>query len=155
MKESGSTVGLPDDIKDAPPLWELAQSATPSRPESRTRLYADGRMYVWSNSRRTLVDGKPRRENANYAWRLDALVSPEGVAKIRQLIKDSFEPLAAPEQAAQGADQGTTTWQSNRDGTVHTLTLPSSARDKLPQALRDIDYAIQSSIVPGGVPIEQ
>jgi hypothetical protein len=146
---------LPADLQQVEPLWEVVLSKTANRPTSRTRLYADGRQFTWSNSRRRLVDGKPHRVAAPYAWRLDAQISADGVAQVQQLIRREFVAVASGEVGQPGADQGTTTWRSFVDGSAHVVTLPSSATNQQPQAIRAIEYAILSSIIAGAVPIEQ
>src|SRR6266508_206881 len=58
--------GLPDELRAVHPLWETRQEATRTRPGSITRLYDNGRLYTWSNTRRRMVNGQLRREQAPY-----------------------------------------------------------------------------------------
>jgi hypothetical protein len=74
---------------------------------------------------------------------------------VQQLIRREFVAVASGEVGQPGADQGTTTWRSFVDGSAHVVTLPSSATNQQPQAIRAIEYAILSSIIAGAVPIEQ
>ncbi|HEU4323853.1 MAG TPA: hypothetical protein VFS21_11960 [Roseiflexaceae bacterium] len=147
------TDGLPDDLRDAQPLWESSNAGSHTSASTRTRLYSDGRLYQWSNMRRREVNGLPRRERAAYAWRLDAQISPAALEQVRGLI-GAFEQLS-PSTPAPGKDQALVTWRSSLDGREHSVTLPSDAADRLPDPIRAIERAIQTGVVPGGVPIEQ
>jgi len=150
-----STRGLPDELKAARPLWETQLTQTPSRPGSTSRLYANGQLFTWSNSRRTSRDGKISREAAPYAWRLDAQVSPDGVARVRELIRTEFVGVPSGERVRVGADQGTVTYRAHADAVDHQITVPATATAQLPAAVRAIEDAIRRNITPGGVPNEQ
>lgn len=154
MAADDTTRGLPDDLKGAQALWETRQEATPNRAASSARLYENGQLYSWSNSRRRMVDGRLTREPAPYAWRLDAQISPEGVDQVRDLIRSGFVILQ-PGTPARAQDQGLTIRQSHLDGVAHTIALPASATADLPEVIRQIDRAISSAIIPGAVPFDQ
>jgi hypothetical protein len=136
-------------------VWEVERIGAPNRPSSTTRLYANGQVYTWSNSRRIRRDGKTSREAAPYAWRLDAQVNAEGVEQVRKLISSTFVQLTLDSQPEPAQDQGTVVWRSREAGVEHSVTTLAMATSALPQVVRDIDYAIQSHIVPQGVPVEQ
>jgi hypothetical protein len=154
MSAGDTTQGLPDELKGAQALWETRQEATPNRAATAVRLYENGQLYSWSNSRRRMVDGRLTRVPAPYAWRLDAQVSPEGVDRVRELIRSGFVSLeSGPPARAQ--DQGTTIRRSFLDGVDHTVALPASAAADLPQVIRDIDSAIATAIIPGAVAFDQ
>jgi hypothetical protein len=155
MLSSNSSQGLPDSLKIVHPLWEVERQNTSNRLGSITRLYEDGQIYTWSNTRRIFVDGKLRRETAPYTWRLDAQLRPEGVTRVRELIRSEFINLPSSSSVSTGADQGVVIRRSHLEGIEHCVVLPTSATDDLPQSIRDIDYAIQSSIIPGAVPLSQ
>jgi hypothetical protein len=155
MLSTNSTQGLPDSLKTVHPLWEVERQNTSNRAGSITRLYDDGQIYTWSNTRRIVVDGNPRREIAPYAWRLDAQLRPEGVTRVRDLICSGFTNLPSSGSVSTGADQGIVIRRSYLEGIEHRVVLPTSATDDLPQVIRDIDYAIQSTIIPGAVPLAQ
>jgi hypothetical protein len=150
-----STLGLPDDLQSKRPLWEVEQTATPNKAASSSRIYEDGRLYTWSNTRRVVSNGKISRQSAPYAWRIDAQISAEGIERIKQLIKSEFVKLPSNSSVKTGLDQGYVVWKSYLDTTEYRVTLPTSASSDLPQVIRDIDYAIQSNIVPGAVPKTQ
>jgi hypothetical protein len=150
-----STLGLPDELKAVQPLWEVYQSATSNKAASISRLYEDGRLFSWSNTRRVVNHGKISRESAPYAWRLDAQVSPKGIKRLQELIRSEFVKLPTNSSATTGLDQGYVVYKSHFDGTDYRVKLPTSASINLPQVLRDLDYAIQSNIVPGAVPQTQ
>ena len=147
--------GLPDDLLPLQPLWETLRPATPTRSESITRLYDDGRLYTWSDTRRRMVNGRLQREAAPYAWRLDAQIRPEGVDQVRELIRAGFMQLDERNAARKGFDQGIVVRRSNVDGVEHSVTFPASATSALPQVIRDIDYAINANIESGAVPLDQ
>jgi hypothetical protein len=149
-----STQGLPDALKAIQPLWEVERQDTSKQAGSTTRLYENGQLYTWSNTRRIVVDGKPSRETAPYLWRLDAQLKPEGVVKIRELIYSGFTKLESSTPNI-GTDRGIEIRRSYLDGIEHHLVLPTSATKDLPQVIRDIDRAIQSNIMPGAVPLAQ
>ncbi len=153
MSQTAPTDGLPEDLRDARPLWESSNAGSHTSASARTRLYPDGRLYQWSNMRRREVNGLPRRERAAYAWRLDAQISPAALEQVRGLIP-AFERLS-PAAPAPGKDQALITWRSSLDGREHSVTLPSDATDRLPEPIRAIERAIQTGVMPGGVPIEQ
>lgn len=150
-----STLGLPDDLRSQQPLWQVEQSATGNKAASVSRIYEDGRLYTWSNTRRVVKNGKISRESAPYAWRLDVQISPEGIERLKELIKSEFVTLPSNSSVSTGLDQGYVVWQSHLDGTEYRVMSPTSASTNLPQVIRDIDYAIQSNIVPGAVPQSQ
>ncbi|WZF18634.1 hypothetical protein WKK05_04575 [Nostoc sp. UHCC 0302] len=155
MLSADSTLGLPENLKSAQPIWEVEQKSTSNRPGSISRLYENGQIYAWSNSRRVQVNGKLSRETAPYAWRLDAQIQPEGIKRVQELLKSEFTKLPANNSVTTGADQGVVIRRSYIDGEAHSVTLPTSATNNLPQVIRDIDYAIQSNIIPGAVPLAQ
>lgn len=155
MLFSDSTEGLPDSLKAMQPLWEVERKNTSNRVGSVTRLYDNGQLYTWSNTRRIVVDRKPSREPAPYAWRLDAQLQQEGVKRVRELIESEFTKLPADGSVSTGADQGIVVRRSYIDGVEHEVVLPASATADLPKVIQDIDYAIQSMIIPGAVPLAQ
>jgi hypothetical protein len=148
-----ATEGLPDELRAVQPVWETHQQATRNRSETVTRLYEDGRIFTLSDTRRRRVNGQLRREPAPLAWRLDAQIKPEGVARVQELVRSGFVQLSSTGTPA--ADQGVTVRRSNVDGVEHSVSLPVSATGDMPQVLRDIDYAINSNVIPGAVPIDQ
>ena len=150
-----SQTGLPDALANTHPIWEVQFSSTPTKPASVTRLYENGNLYSWSNTRRALIDNLPSREPASYAWRLDAQVSAEGVQAVRELIQSEFVELSSESSSTPGPDQGMITWYSHLDGTEHSVTLPIAAYNRLPAVIQRIEHTIQSHVVPGAVPIEQ
>ncbi len=150
-----SKEGLPADLAGVAPLWEAARHPTARRPESVARLYPDGRLYRYSDARRTEVKGMPGQEPAPKAWRLEARLSPRAVQAIKNLIRSSFAPLAATAPIATAGPHGRLyTWRANLDG-EHVVVTPAAATDALPAAVRDIERAVQAGIVPGAVPLEQ
>jgi len=149
------TTGLPDSLKPLKPLWEVYSGGSLGRSESCTRLYADGSMYTWSDTRRIEKNGLPSRQKAPFAWRLDARVSADGVAKVRALVQPDFAKLTTPAPGKLTQDQSLTVWRSCVDGTTHEAALTEKKSSALPAVLRDIDRAIQGAIVPGAVPLAQ
>lgn len=150
-----STDGLPADLNGVEPLWEAAGHPSARRSESVARLYPDGRLYRYSDHRRTSVDGMPGREPADLAWRLDAKINAEAVEKVRQIIRNHFAPLAQkPPPVALGPDARLYTWRAHLDG-EHVVVTPAMDMNALPAAIRDIERAIQVGVVPGAVPMEQ
>ena len=147
--------GLPDELRAAEPLWETRQVGTPTRPGSISRLYDDGRLYTWSNTRRRQVNGQLRRETAPYLWRLDAQIRPEGVDQVRELIRTGFQQLPENQSVATGQDQAVVVRRSFVDGAAHTVLFPASATADLPAVVRDIDRAISANVTPGAVPVDQ
>jgi len=153
-KTIDETTGLPESLRSEKPLWESIQSGTAHRDSTATRLYRNGELYSWSNSKRVVRDGKPSRERAPYAWRLDAKVSAQGVHEVTDLINGSFRTAESP--ATRGGDDASfITWRSCTDHEEHTIVTQSSAMDKQPEAIRKIQRAITSNIIPEAVPIEQ
>ncbi|HEU5315347.1 MAG TPA: hypothetical protein VFX49_04515 [Chloroflexota bacterium] len=155
MTATQSTEGLPPDLVSASPLWETRMEATRNRPLSITRLYENGRVYTWSNSRRRMVGGQLRREAAPFAWRLDAQLRPEGVERVRELIRTEFQQLPQGSPPALGLDQGLVTRRSHLDGFDYSITLTSSATGDLPGVIQEIERAIATNVIPGGVPLDQ
>ena len=147
--------GLPENLISQEPILEIERSATPSKSGSLTRLYQNGHLYSWSDSRRILVDGLPSREPVSYAWRLDAQVSDSGISQLQDVIKADFFSLVLEEPSSTAVDQGLIKWQVYVDNREHTVILPASAYDQLPPIINEIERLVQSNIVPGGVPIEQ
>lgn len=155
MLSTDFTQGLPDSLKAMHPLWEMERKSTYNSAGWITRLYENGQLYTWSNTRRIVVDGLPSREQAPYAWRLDAQLKPEGVKRVQDLIRAEFTKLPVNGSFATGADQATLVTRSYIDGVEHRFELPSSAREDSPKVIQDIDDAINSAIIPGAVPLEQ
>jgi hypothetical protein len=151
---SESTAGLPAELQGVQPLWEEREGRTPSRPEAATRLYEDGRLYTWSDVRRRVVDGKETYEPAPYAWRLEAALRPEGVERVRELIRTGFVQLPERTGGALASDQGLTTRRSFLDGAAHEVSTPSGSRAGPPPAIGEINDVIARSIIPGAVPAE-
>jgi hypothetical protein len=136
-------------------LWEIYYGAALGRSASCTRLYADGSMYTWSDTRRIVKDGLPSRQKASFAWRLDARVSAEGITQVRKLIQSAFVKLAPARPGQLAGDQSVTVWRSCLDGVTHEVALTEKSSSALPAVLQDIHRAVQSAIVPGAVPLEQ
>ena len=155
MTATQSTDGLPADLVSVPPLWETRTEATRTRPLSISRLYEDGRVYAWTNTRRRMVGGQLRREAAPYAWRLDAQLRPEGVDRVRELIRSAFQQLPQSSPPTPGLDQGLVTRRSHLDGVDYSVTHPSSATGDLPGVIQEIERAIATNVIPGAVPIDQ
>jgi hypothetical protein len=86
---------------------------------------------------------------------LDAQLQQEGVKRVRELIESEFTKLPADGSVSTGADQGIVIRRSYIDGVEHQVVLPASATADLPKVIQDIDYAIQSMIIPGAVPLAQ
>lgn len=155
MLSTDSTQGLPASLKEIQPLWEVERQNTPNRAGSIIRLYPNGSLYTWSNMRRIVIDGKPSREPASYAWRLDAQLKPEGVKRVQEFIRSEFIKLPVNDSVSTSTDQGIVVRRSYIDGVEHRVMLPASATADLPKVIQDIDYAIQSTIIPGAVPLAQ
>lgn len=150
------TDGLPAELNDVAPLWEAAQHPTQRRAESVARLYPDGQMYRWGDTRRISVDGMPGQEPAPRAWRLEARITPEALATIEALIGSSFVPLAKKAGAPGGDAHGRLyTWRAHLGGDEYVVVTPAAAMDALPAPIPEIERAIQAGIVPGAVPLEQ
>ncbi|BAZ30214.1 hypothetical protein NIES4074_26700 [Cylindrospermum sp. NIES-4074] len=155
MLSTNCTQGLPDSLKAMHPLWEVDRKSTYNSAGWIARLYENGQLYTWSNTRFILVDGMPRREPAPYAWRLDAQLTPEGVKRVQDLIRAEFTKLPVNGSFATAADQGTVVRRSYIDGVEHRIELPNSGWEDLPKVIQDIDDAINSAIIPGAVPLKQ
>jgi hypothetical protein len=155
MTATQPTDGLPANLVSVPPLWETQIEASRNRPLSITRLYEDGRVYTWSNTRRRMVAGQLRREAAPYAWRLDAQLRPEGVDRVRDLIRAEFQQLPQSSALSPGLDQGFVTRRSHLDGLDYSVTLTSSATADLPAVIQEIERAVATNVIPGAVPIDQ
>ena len=155
MTTTQSTQGLPADLVSVPPLWETHLEATRNRPLSISRLYENGRVYTWSGTRRRMVGGQLRREPAPYAWRLDAQLRPEGVDRVRELIRTEFQLLPQGSPPSPGLDQGLVIRRSHLDGVDYSVTLTTSATGDLPVVIQEIERAIATNVIPGGVPIDQ
>jgi hypothetical protein len=155
MTATQSTDGLPADLISVVPLWETQMEATRNRPLSITRLYEDGRVYAWTNTRRSMAGGQLRREAAPYAWRLDAQLRPEGVDRVRELIRTGFRQLPQGSPPPPGLDQGLVTRRSHLDGVDYSVTHTSSATSALPAVIQEIERAIATNVIPGAVPIDQ
>jgi hypothetical protein len=150
-----SSDGLPADLVGVAPLWESARHPTQRRAESVARLYPDGRAYRYGDTRRTGVNGRPGQERAPKAWRLEAKVSPAGIAKVEELIRTTFVALAAnPPPAVADSHGRLYTWRAHLGGS-HVVITPAAAMDRLPPAIVAIEHAIQAGIIPGAVPLEQ
>lgn len=150
-----ATEGLPESLKSVRPLWEANHGGSPQQPGLCTRLYDNGALYSWSNARRAMKGSNPTRLPAPYAWRLDAKVSPEGVKRVHALAASEFAKVPAEAKSAPGADQGLIAYHAHADRVDHTVVVPSSAMNKLPKAVQEIESAIQSHIIPGGAPMDQ
>jgi len=150
-----ATEGLPAELATLTPLWESARHPTQRKAESVARLYPDGRLYRFGDTRRTSVDGMPGREPAPKAWRLEAKISADAIKQIEALIRNGFVALAAnPPAAAAGTHGRLYTWRAHVDG-EHVVVTPALAMDALPAPIREIERAVQTGVVPGAVPIEQ
>lgn len=148
------TTGLPADLAEVDPIFETTEEAGPRRAASAQRLYPDGRVYSWSNTRRTLENGLPKRVPAPFQWRLDAQVSPEGVAEVRALMgAEAFRSLP-PAMGAPVPDRGNVAVRAVLDGQQQTVVLKGSAAAKPPDPIRAIQLAIQRNTVSGAVPLE-
>jgi len=155
MSNPVSAQGLPDELKMVTPLWEEEHLGSVHKAASRTRLYPDGRLYGWSNTKRSYVNKKLQRLPAPYAWRLDAKVSPEGITKITALICYDFVKLPSATPATVASDQSFLVLHGAAKGCDHRVTLPSSPTVKLPPTIQAIQQAIQAHIIPEGVPLDQ
>lgn len=149
-----ATDGLPADLAATRPLWESARAPTQRQKARVTRLYPDGRLYTYSDTRRGLADGKPTREPAPAAWRLDAQIAGATVTRIEGIVRDRF--LATPAAATTvGPDGAVVTWRAALDGKEHVVTTPAGATSSLPAPIAEIEQALQAGVVPGAVPVEQ
>jgi hypothetical protein len=155
MSTTTSNVGLPDLLKSNQPLWETERTQTSNNSNSITRLYENGQIYSWSNTRRIEKKGNLSRVSATYAWRLEACIKPEGIKRVQEILRTQFSTTSPNNPVLTGLDQGIVIWRSYLDGTEHSQTFPASATNDLPELFRDIDYAIQSNIIPNGVPLTQ
>ena len=151
--------GLPPELHNEKPVWEVVTSPGHRRPMTARRVYADGRFFSWSNKRRMKgPDGMPKRVDAPFAWRLDARVNEAAVSKIRQLVADQFAQLSSSPLPA-GTDASRyplITWRAFPGGTEHAVVTPSTAKqDELPAVIREIEQAIHAGTVSEGVPLDQ
>jgi hypothetical protein len=149
-----STDGLPPELASATPLWESARAATGRQTARATRLYPDGRLYTFSDTRRGSKDGKPTRTPAPPAWRLDAKLDPAALAKIQALASGPFQALTAPAPSV-GADGATITWRAWSSGREHVVITSAGATASLPAPIAEIEQTLQTGVVPGAVPLEQ
>lgn len=151
--------GLPPELHNEKPVWEVVTAPGHRRPATARRLYADGGFFSWSNKRRVKgPNGMPRRVDAPFAWRLDARVNDAAVAKIRQLVADQFAKLPSSPLPV-GADASRyplITWRAFPGGTEHAIVTPSTAKqDELPAVIREIEQTIHTGTISEGVPIDQ
>jgi hypothetical protein len=149
-----ATEGLPAELAGTRPLWESARAPTTRQTARATRLYPDGRLYTFSNTRRALANGKPTRQPAPPAWRLDAQIAAAIVTKIEGIVRDRFVGTTAA-ATAKSADAGVITWRAWIDGKEHVVTTPTGATSSLPTPIAEIEQALQTGIVPSAVPVEQ
>jgi hypothetical protein len=151
-----TNVGLPPELEKEAPLWETAYGWTPNKASHVSRLFANGKMYTWSNARRRAAAAKPpTREPAAWSWRLDALVSAEGVARVRELVASKFAKLPETRSPSLGADQGIVVYRTLHEGREHAVVVASGPTKDLPEPIREIETAILGAVVANGVPIDQ
>jgi hypothetical protein len=149
-----SSEGLPPELAGATPIWESARAATSRQTARATRLYPDGRVYTFSDTRRGSKDGKPTRTPAPPAWRLDAKVDAAALATIQALASGAFLSLTTAPPSV-GPDGATITWRAWSGGREHVVVTAAGATSSLPAPIAEIEQALQTGVVPGAVPLEQ
>jgi len=145
--------GLPPELLDVAPIWEHSTESGPRGQQAQVmRLYPDGRVYTWSAQRRiTRAGGLPGRVPAPALWRLDAEVSPAGLAAVREAIRAGFLSLA-PVVEGQVNDGRARVFRSEFDGVSHTVSSPGGS---VPAAVLAVEQALQRGFVVGAVPMDQ
>jgi hypothetical protein len=146
--------GLPVELQGRPPLWETCGEAAPRRPATATRLYEDGRLYTWGATRRVLEGGALKRVPASPAWRLDARVSAAGLAEIRALLSGPSLSALPEHLGAPLPDRAPLTLRYRAGEQERVLVLQGADAARPPDAVRQVQLAIQRNIESGAVPIE-
>jgi len=138
-------------------IWEEEISGTPRKSGSIRRLYEDGRLFSWSDSRRMLNNGKPERVTAPYAWRLDARISEPGISNIKKLIENDFLKIASSPATGErpASNYGAITWKTFWNSQAYEVSIPAEEIQKQSAVVKAIEYEIQSHIIVGGVPFDQ
>lgn len=138
-------------------IWEEENTGNPRKSDIIRRLYPDGRLFSWSNTRRIINNGQPGREQAEYAWRLDAKITETGIQNINNFIESEFIKIAKNDfdRPASNNGYGGITWRAFYNGQLIGYYLPAHELTKLPEILKNIENEIQSNIIVGGVPFEQ
>ena len=148
--------GLPAELHEEAPIWESVLGPVPGRGVVADlqvrRIYDDGRLFTYSNSRRTVLpDGRPGREKAQPRWRLTALLA--SVDEVQAVIRETFVPAPARHGRAGPRAMRRMEWRAQlSDGTLHRV---ESLDNSTPSAVTAVEAAAAKAIVPGGVPLEQ
>jgi hypothetical protein len=153
-----ATDGLPAELAAERPMWESA-----SRPATGTRLYRDGRLYSYSDRRRTVVDGQTTFVAAPPAWRLADKLSATALRNVDRVIRQRIAQGHLVARAAAPTvplvpDQYSITYRAWVDDVEHVRVVSfgtSRAVPDLPTPMTAIEGAIQRGIVAGAVPTEQ
>jgi hypothetical protein len=148
--------GLSDALKDAKPVWESVLGPPPGRGTHADvvvrRLYADGTLWTWSNTRRTKdARGLPRPVPAPARWRLSAKLG--AIEPVVAAVGAQFLALPAQVGVRKTGENRMLGWRAARpDGSVHVVnSLDGVELD----AVKAVERALAAAIVPGGVPLEQ
>lgn len=151
------TAGLPTELNDETPVWEVITAPGHRREASARRVYADGTLYAWGKTRRARdEDGQPTRVPARPAWRLDARISADAVRAVAQLVSSDFAELPRNPTGAEASRYPLVTYRAYPDGEEHAVIAPSTLpSEDLPDPIREIMSAIRQGTKSEAVPFEQ
>lgn len=150
-----STKGLPEAYQTQVPIYIFYSKTVKTRKEESMRIYEDGSMFRWSDSKRIEEDGEKRRVKAGYQWRLDNKIKLEAIEQLKQLLQGGFQELAPIPATGRDKDRPKQFRYANLEGAYKEFSMPSMPNKDWPAILQAIDNTIYHNIIPEAVPYEQ
>ncbi|NOY26176.1 MAG: hypothetical protein GXP62_09925 [Oligoflexia bacterium] len=132
--------GLADEHRTQQPLLDRFETQGHGRIKG-TRTYADGTQY--------LILSDPRGGGGDPAWSRFVHITPRGVERLKQVIRESVLTYqGSPPAAGPSGDTGTITWVVYLDGQQRVVQTKSGSYDALPAFVRQLDQAVSQNVQP-------
>ena len=124
------TAGLPDQYRDAGPVFEKLFGGVSKQPMAVTRVYPDGAVLIYGN----------KRGAEEYRWKEVGKLPQKHLDTLYELLRSSaFTEVAAEAQVKGTTDFAGNVWRSLLDGqAVEVSTSPRDGGGQIPEVLHEL-----------------
>ncbi len=139
--------GLSKDLINEAPIYIHYSSGSKGAGISCLRVYKNGELWRYSNTRKVIENNLPKRIKDEYAWRFEAKISAKGLETLIALLKSDFDVLESKEKNPGSRDRGMHYRCAIYNDGFKEVYLPAGPIPEGYSAIQNVDNAIYHNII--------